>query len=62
MYEEYDPLDFLYGETEMRDAAVYATINKKDTMLPSPPPKSIPSVPAVALRSTTVSKRVCGHS
>ncbi|XP_047023656.1 phosphatidylinositol 4-phosphate 3-kinase C2 domain-containing subunit alpha [Helicoverpa zea] len=53
VYEEYDPLDFLYGETEMRDAAVYATINKKDTMLPSPPPKSIPSVPAVALRSTT---------
>ncbi|KAJ8724887.1 hypothetical protein PYW07_015845 [Mythimna separata] len=53
VYEEYDPLDFLYGETQMRDAAVYATINKKDTMLPSPPPKSIPSVPAVALRSTT---------
>uniref|UniRef100_A0A2H1VGX9 SFRICE_000012 n=1 Tax=Spodoptera frugiperda TaxID=7108 RepID=A0A2H1VGX9_SPOFR len=52
VYEEYDPLDFLYGETEMRDA-VYATINKKDPMLPSPPPKSIPSVPAVAMRSTT---------
>lgn len=51
VYEDYDPLDFLYGETEMREA-VYATINKKDT-LPSPPPKSIPSVPAVVLRSTT---------
>ncbi|CAG9791840.1 unnamed protein product [Diatraea saccharalis] len=54
VYEEYDPLDFLYGETEMRDAPVYATINKREsTMLPSPPPKSIPSVPAVAKRSTT---------
>ncbi|CAB3256692.1 unnamed protein product [Arctia plantaginis] len=51
VYEEYDPLDFLYGETEMREA-VYAAVIKKDT-LPSPPPKSIPSVPAVALRSTT---------
>ncbi|XP_068627599.1 phosphatidylinositol 4-phosphate 3-kinase C2 domain-containing subunit alpha [Battus philenor] len=54
VYEEYDPLDFLYGETEMRDAPVYATVNKRDsTMLPSPPPKSIPAVPAVPKRPTT---------
>ncbi|KAG6448082.1 phosphatidylinositol 4-phosphate 3-kinase C2 domain-containing subunit alpha isoform X2 [Manduca sexta] len=54
VYEEYDPLDFLYGETEMRDAPVYATISKRETsMLPSPPPKSITTVPAVTLRSTT---------
>ncbi|CAH2063570.1 unnamed protein product, partial [Iphiclides podalirius] len=54
VYEEYDPLDFLYGETEMRDAPVYATVNKRDsTMVPSPPPKSIPTVPAVAKRPTT---------
>lgn len=56
VYEEYDPLNFLYGETEMRDAPVYATVNKREsTMLPSPPPKSIPSVPAATVRSTTVS-------
>ncbi|CAH0717341.1 unnamed protein product, partial [Brenthis ino] len=54
VYEEYDPLDFLYGETELRDAPVYATISKRDTtMVPSPPPKNIPSVPAVAKRPTT---------
>lgn len=54
VYEEYDPLDFLYGETEMRDAPVYATVNKKEiATAPSPPPKSIPSVPAVAKRNTT---------
>ncbi|XP_073962722.1 phosphatidylinositol-4-phosphate 3-kinase catalytic subunit Pi3K68D isoform X4 [Choristoneura fumiferana] len=53
VYEEYDPLDFLYGETEMRETPVYATINKKDSsILPSPPPKTI-SVPSVARRSTT---------
>lgn len=56
VYEEYDPLDFLYGETEMRDTPVYATISKKESpVMPSPPPKSIPTVPAVTLRSTTVS-------
>ncbi|CAK1578120.1 unnamed protein product [Parnassius mnemosyne] len=54
VYEEYDPLDFLYGETEMRDAPVYATVSKRDsTMLPSPPPKSIPTMPTVAKRPTT---------
>ncbi|KAJ0179212.1 hypothetical protein K1T71_004924 [Dendrolimus kikuchii] len=54
VYEEYDPLDFLYGETELRDAPVYATISKRETtLLPSPPPKSIQSVPTVTLRSTT---------
>ncbi|KAL4710311.1 hypothetical protein ACJJTC_011127, partial [Scirpophaga incertulas] len=54
VYEQYDPLDFLYGETEMRDTPVYATINKRESvMLPSPPPKTIPCVPAVAKRSTT---------
>lgn len=56
VYEEYDPLDFLYGETEMRDTPVYATISKKESpVMPSPPPKSIPTVPAVTLRSNTVS-------
>ncbi|KAM3968313.1 LOW QUALITY PROTEIN: phosphatidylinositol-4-phosphate 3-kinase catalytic subunit Pi3K68D [Aphomia sociella] len=50
----YDPLDFLYGETEMRDTPVYATVSKKDTVkLPSPPPKSIPTMPAVPKRPTT---------
>ncbi|XP_045763916.1 phosphatidylinositol 4-phosphate 3-kinase C2 domain-containing subunit alpha isoform X1 [Maniola jurtina] len=54
VYEEYDPLDFLYGETELRDAPVYATISKRESvMVPSPPPKKIPSVPAVAKRPTT---------
>ncbi|KAJ2950780.1 hypothetical protein O0L34_g9045 [Tuta absoluta] len=54
VYEEYDPLDFLYGETEMRDTPVYATISKREsTMLPSPPPKAIPSVPAMPKRTTT---------
>ncbi|XP_028163897.1 phosphatidylinositol 4-phosphate 3-kinase C2 domain-containing subunit alpha isoform X2 [Ostrinia furnacalis] len=54
VYEEYDPLNFLYGETEMRDTPVYATVNKREsTILPSPPPKSIPSVPAANMRSTT---------
>ncbi|XP_013196087.2 phosphatidylinositol 4-phosphate 3-kinase C2 domain-containing subunit alpha isoform X1 [Amyelois transitella] len=53
VYEEYDPLDFLYGETEMRES-VYATISKKEkTMLPSPPPKTIPTMPAVPKRPTT---------
>ncbi|XP_059060030.1 phosphatidylinositol 4-phosphate 3-kinase C2 domain-containing subunit alpha [Achroia grisella] len=50
----YDPLDLLYGETEMRDTPIYATINKKEKVkLPSPPPKSIPSMPAVPKRPTT---------
>ncbi|KAI5641910.1 PI3-kinase family, ras-binding domain-containing protein [Phthorimaea operculella] len=54
VYEEYDPLDFLYGETEMRDTPVYATISKRESaMLPSPPPKAIPSVPAMPKRTTT---------
>ncbi|XP_026313861.1 phosphatidylinositol 4-phosphate 3-kinase C2 domain-containing subunit alpha isoform X2 [Hyposmocoma kahamanoa] len=55
VYEEYDPLDFLYGETEMRDTIfMYSTVNKKESAtLPSLPPKSMPSVPAVAKRSTT---------
>ncbi|CAG5010080.1 unnamed protein product [Parnassius apollo] len=54
VYEEYDPLDFLYGETEMRDAPVYATVSKREsTMLPSPPPKSIPTMPTVPKRPTT---------
>ncbi|XP_045533800.1 phosphatidylinositol 4-phosphate 3-kinase C2 domain-containing subunit alpha [Papilio machaon] len=52
VYEEYDPLDFLYGETEMRDTPVYATVNKRET-LPSPPPKSIPTVPTLTKRPTT---------
>ncbi|XP_052751533.1 phosphatidylinositol 4-phosphate 3-kinase C2 domain-containing subunit alpha [Galleria mellonella] len=50
----YDPLDLLYGETEMRDTPIYATINKKENnKLPSPPPKSIPSMPALPKRLTT---------
>ncbi|CAH2091791.1 unnamed protein product [Euphydryas editha] len=51
VYEVYDPLDFLYGETQMR---VYASLNKRESsMVPSPPPKNIPSVPAVDKRPTT---------
>lgn len=54
VYEEYDPLDFLYGETEMRETPVYGTVAKREpAVMPSPPPKAMPSVPAVALRSTT---------
>ncbi|XP_049865129.1 phosphatidylinositol 4-phosphate 3-kinase C2 domain-containing subunit alpha isoform X2 [Pectinophora gossypiella] len=58
VYEEYDPLEFLYGETEMRDAPVYATISKKESTLPSPPPKSIPSVPAVSKRNTNTTNKL----
>ncbi|CAK1551645.1 unnamed protein product [Leptosia nina] len=54
VYEDYDPLDFLYGETELREAPVYGTVNKRETpVLPSPPPKSIPPVPPVVKRPTT---------
>ncbi|XP_063635795.1 phosphatidylinositol 4-phosphate 3-kinase C2 domain-containing subunit alpha [Cydia splendana] len=55
VYEEYDPLDFLYGETEMRETPVYGKIDrrKESAILPSPPPKNIPSVPAVVKRTTT---------
>ncbi|XP_045520078.1 phosphatidylinositol 4-phosphate 3-kinase C2 domain-containing subunit alpha isoform X1 [Pieris brassicae] len=52
VYEDYDPLDFLYGETVLREAPIYGTINKKE-MLPSPPPKSIPSVAPTVKRPTT---------
>lgn len=57
VYEEYDPLDFLYGETEMRDTIyMYSIVNKKESAkVPSLPPKGMPSVPAVAKRTTTVS-------
>ncbi|XP_045492000.1 phosphatidylinositol 4-phosphate 3-kinase C2 domain-containing subunit alpha [Colias croceus] len=53
VYEDYDPLDFLYGETELREAPIYGTVRKEGPVLPSPPPKTIPSVPAVAKRQTT---------
>ncbi|XP_050681509.1 phosphatidylinositol 4-phosphate 3-kinase C2 domain-containing subunit alpha isoform X2 [Leptidea sinapis] len=53
VYEEYDPLDFLYGETELRETPVYASITpKRDAVLPSPPPKSVQCV-APTKRPTT---------
>ncbi|XP_048481106.1 phosphatidylinositol 4-phosphate 3-kinase C2 domain-containing subunit alpha isoform X7 [Plutella xylostella] len=43
VYEEYDPLDFLYGETEIREAPVYAAVGQRETaILRSPPPKTQP--------------------
>ncbi|XP_046978612.1 phosphatidylinositol 4-phosphate 3-kinase C2 domain-containing subunit alpha isoform X1 [Vanessa cardui] len=53
VYEEYDPLDFLYGETELREAPQYGAAKRDAPAVPSPPPKNIPSVPAVAKRPTT---------
>lgn len=58
IYDEFDPLDFLYGETKKsREASVYAAINKRDTVispLPSPPPRSLPPTTPVIKRSKTL--------
>ncbi|CAG9090344.1 unnamed protein product [Plutella xylostella] len=51
VYEEYDPLDFLYGETEIREAPVYAAVGQRETaILRSPPPKTQPRA-ATALKN-----------
>lgn len=56
VYDEFDPLDFLYGDTQLREMPVYATINKRDSLqptYPSPPPKSIQPMPSIVKKSTT---------
>ncbi|GBP48239.1 Phosphatidylinositol 4-phosphate 3-kinase C2 domain-containing subunit alpha [Eumeta japonica] len=54
VYGEYDPMEFLYGETKAKEELIYATINKKDSVpIPSPPPKVMPTIPTVVKRSTT---------
>ncbi|XP_061378857.1 phosphatidylinositol 4-phosphate 3-kinase C2 domain-containing subunit alpha isoform X2 [Danaus plexippus] len=50
VYEDYDPLDFLYGETELREP-VYSTVDRKTAPGPSPH-KKLPS-PTLTTRHTT---------
>ncbi|XP_077294869.1 phosphatidylinositol-4-phosphate 3-kinase catalytic subunit Pi3K68D [Arctopsyche grandis] len=62
IYDEYDPLDFLYGEVKnSKEAPVYATVNRRDTVLsplPSPPPRSLPTATPVIKRNKSLNSKL----